>query len=205
MRIFSLQDSLTYAAFGTLDIPLSEQNKQRDKIETAKVMLRAAFIAGRVHLTADDKDFPIKNTYAFDWPGNRIFAATGEYFTDACAKTNIRVCTDDLIREFPSNHKHPLNPPKGRTERPERRIAHDIAFYFWENNKQLTAKQLWRKLCDVLNGYPEFQTKGKDPVSFDTMRKWLSDFKKGEYKPTTDKHKLSAQYKDIFSKLRNAQ
>lgn len=205
MKDLSLQDSLTYAAFGTFDIPFAEQYKEQDKIQNAKAILRKAFIAGKVRVFSDNTDLPIKDTYGFDWIGNRIFATTGQYFTDECAKNNIKVCAEDLFREFPSNHKHTLVKPHKKEERPERRVIHDIAFYFWENNKQLQAKQLHQKTCLVLQTYLEFAAPDKDPITLSTMQKWLSEFRAGKYTPATEKHKLSAQYRDIFSKLRNAQ
>ena len=208
MEYYTLQQSLEWVAFGTLDVPFAEQNNQKEKLEAAKGYLRKAFLTGKVRIASGDKPLPIKPTYDFDWNMNCIypFEYPGQCLSPTRDKTDIRVSVRDLKREFPRktpNPKTTTKTPRIYRARPERRTVHDIAYYFWQTNPQLQAKQIYQTLYTTLKSYPEFQN-GREPVQCNTVRQWIQGFKNNQYNPATTKEKLSRQYDKVFSKLNDS-
>lgn len=72
MEYYTLQQSLEWVAFGTLDVPNAEQNNQKEKLEAARDCLRQAFLAGKVRVASGNEPLPIKPLYDFDWAQNCI-------------------------------------------------------------------------------------------------------------------------------------
>lgn len=216
MEYYTLQQSLEWVAFGTLDVPFAEQNNQKEKLEVARDCLRQAFLAGKVRVASGNEPLPIKPLYDFDWAQNCIwpFEYPEQYLPLTSGKTDIKVSVRDLEREFPSTTtvpttltEHMVSPKQQYQEkedikRPGARIPHDVAYYLWEKEQNLSAKEICKIVNDSLMEYPKY--KGHTVAKLGTVEKWLTGFRKGTYQPQNKKHILIKQFPAIFDKMRKA-
>jgi len=101
-----------------------------------------------------------------------------------------------------------LAPQPGDKEKPQPKrcsgMPHDLAFYLFEDNKNLSAKELTNAVCEALAQYPKWENAKKPPVTPPSMGKWLSEFKQKKYEPARTREEIRKQLPGVFAKLNAA-
>ncbi|MBR5153519.1 MAG: hypothetical protein IKW57_01860 [Alphaproteobacteria bacterium] len=217
----SLQESTYWIAFGTTTPPAQVVLEQEQVLNKAKENLFDMLVAGLLIPTgiqmelkptdylpkyhkSERKKFKVHQSIFLDIVENSIFDA---YIDDnkhvQCNQfkfmTDIEIDFNELKKHFP-----PKQDDTNTKKRPVSRQIHDIVYYFWENNPNLSVKQISDITNYVIvNFFPEI-AKGKNTVKLNTVRTWRSEFSQGKYTPAIPKHKISKQYRGIFQKLNDA-
>lgn len=209
MSELSLLQALEWVAFGNEDVSIPEKMQQKYKMEKATESLRHAFISGKVSVKSDGIPLCVKNTYGFDWENSIIspFEEGVFYLPLSADKKNITVSFEDLKREFPLpiyNQTVKINSKKELLQRrPSTLIVHDLAYYLWEKEQNLSAKEIYRIINAALSQYPKFKSK-TEVAKYNTVAKWLTNFRNGTYKPENTKDILIKQFPGVFEKMRNS-
>ena len=206
MRDVTLRDALDWVANGTFDVPFAERAKQADKLAQASGTLRAALLSGKIRITSQGQPFKLTEYCGIDWDANQI-SESGYFcaFPFTPLRSDIKVDAADLIREFPPAVDAPITPPRVQAQkrRPGASTLHDIAYFLWEKEQNLAAKDIVRILNSAVIQYPEFRDE-QEPAKPTTVAKWLTDFKNGTYKPANTKRQIIKNFPGIFDKLRQA-
>lgn len=206
MNDLTLKESLEWVAFGTFDVPFAEQVKQDDKLKQAKETLYHALLSRKIRITSQGQAFQLTHSCAIDYDNNQI-SESGYFcaFPFSQYKTDIKVNVSDLMREFPPAVDTPITPPRDQVlkRRPGASTLHDIAYFLWEKEQNLAAKDIVRILNSAVIQYPEFRDE-QEPAKPTTVAKWLTAFKNGEYKPANTKLQIIKNFPGIFDKLRQS-
>ena len=201
----TLYEALAWVAFGTFNVPFAELNKNQETLDNAKQLLRRAFISGRVHIGSDTEVLHGLENIALDWDTNSVALCTypGQYISEQMLIKNIRIITEDLKREFPKPaHEHQQPIKEESAKRPAACIPHDVAYYLWEKEPNLSAKDICRIVNAVMGTYPKY--KDRTPIQQSSAGKWLTGFRNGSYMPANQKHTLIKQFPGLFDKMRSA-
>ena len=221
---FTLQESVYWLTFGYKSSTALEVIKNETNISSAKQKLRKALISGLLKASGTkyayqtgceyrqikQDTFVISESDYIDYKNNKIYSMSGSgmYFDRRRIETSvfvgdITITLVDLRKQFAINNEKPnMLPIKISHVRPVSRTKHDIAYFFWFSNKNLSVKVLAKAMEEVFNEYPDLN-KGK-AVSLASLQKWKTGFIQNKYQPITSKEKLANQYRGIFSKLNNA-
>lgn len=203
--ICTLHEALTWVAFGAFNVPFAELNKNQETLDKAKQLLRRAFIAGRVHIGSGTEVLHATENIALDWDANSIALCSypGQYISEQMLIKNIQVITEDLKREFPhAVHERQQPIEEDSIKRPGACILHDVAYYLWEKEQNLSAKEIYHIVNAVMGTYPRY--KDRTVVQLSSVEKWLTGFRNGTYKPANEKHILIKQFPGLFDKMRKA-
>ena len=199
----TLYDSLTWVAFGTFNVPFAERNKNPEKLDEAKQLLQRAFITGRVHMASDTGILRPTEHFAFGWDTNSIvpFTYNGQYISERMIIKNVRVIIEDLEQEFPQHvHEQKQSVKQKSAKRPGASILHDVAYYLWEKEKNLSAKEICNIVNLTMGGYPKY--KDRTLIQQSSAEKWLTGFRNGTYMPANPKQLLINQFPGLFDKMR---
>lgn len=219
---YSLQEAAQFIAFGNAKPVAAVIVANNAKLEKARRDLQQALVLRLIPVSgikyqirtggdcaaSDRQNVVVKKTDYLNYDNNRIYntSGLGVYFSpihidQSSFFADIKIDATELKNNFPAdNTSTPIvNAPK--RERPERKQVHDIVYYYWKNNQNRSAKELCNALNYVLLKFFPSLTKNGVAATLGSVSKWRTEFKKGNYKPATDKTKLSKQYQSVFSKL----
>lgn len=201
-KYLSLTEAIYWIAFGKFSCTAKEIICNKNKIHNAYKILHEILplnrikVYGQSTIGSDIEQITDLEYTHLDTEFNSIcVAASITYYA-------VNIDANDLKREFP-NGKDQMS-QHSTSRRPRCCLIHDIAYYAYETHKTVSAKILYRILTNTLEQYRNTNY----TVTYNTIQKWLTDFKNGAYTPANTKRQtldaLPTVYNKISDCLRNA-
>lgn len=217
-KYYTIAQAVDWVVFRGANLTIEQRIAHKDDIEKAIILLQTAFaehgeafdIFGKTRPNGKYKQITFYPNSILDMDRNYIMPCYDADFVEgAIIYGEILICATQIQEAFPApapvvqldqHDAVKINQP------PQKRpgVVHDIAFYLFENNPNLSAKELAAAVCKALTQYPQWENAKKAPVETLTMGKWLTEFKKKTYKPIRTKEEILRKFPGVFAKLHAA-